>query len=222
MSSVELLSATTTSTRPWYESSAMCSSVRTIASLSFHAATRIVTGGHSPSGQSPLGGFKRELLVARDQEREDHEPDDEAGDVGEEDRNHPGHDGADRVLKLTSPRLRRPDAEPDPGEGQSGCDREADGWSKPRGRSLAPRKTTELSAWWTTRSKIAVGDGDLVIDRGLVRRLAPPRRAGGDQRIGAVVVQGGCGFKSGRGGAIRFRRRRASALRGASSERCIR
>ena len=34
----------------------MCSSVRTIASLSFHAAIRIVTDGHSPSGQSPLGG----------------------------------------------------------------------------------------------------------------------------------------------------------------------
>ena len=34
----------------------MCSSVRTIASLSFHAATTMVTDGHSPSGQSPLGG----------------------------------------------------------------------------------------------------------------------------------------------------------------------
>ena len=71
--------------------------------LSFHAATTIVTGGHSPSGQSPLGGSSGSSSVARDQEREDHEPDDQAGDVGEEDRDHPGHDGADRILELASP-----------------------------------------------------------------------------------------------------------------------
>ena len=54
------------------------------------------------------------LLVARDQEREDHEPDDESGNVGEEDRDHPGHDRADRILELASPDARHPDTEPNP------------------------------------------------------------------------------------------------------------
>ena len=67
----------------------MCSSVRTIALLSFHAATTIVTDGHSPVGPVALGRIERELPVARDQEREDHEADDEARDVGEEDRDDP-------------------------------------------------------------------------------------------------------------------------------------
>ena len=49
------------------------------------------------------GRLEGKLPVARDQEREDHEPDDKARDVGEEDRDHPGHHGANRVLELTSP-----------------------------------------------------------------------------------------------------------------------
>ena len=148
----------------------MCSSVRTIASLSFHAATRIVTDGHSPFGPVALGRLEREFLVSRDQEREDHEADDEAGDVGEEERNHPGHDRADRGLKLISPWLGHPDAERNPGERQCERDREANGRPKTRDRSFAPRETTESSAVADGWIRIPIGDGDLVIDRGQVRR----------------------------------------------------
>ena len=68
-------------------------------------------------GPFPLGRIERQFLVPRDQEREDHEPDHQAGDVGEEERDHPAHDGADRSLELASPWLGDPDAERQPREG---------------------------------------------------------------------------------------------------------
>ena len=104
----------------------MCSSVPTIAALSFHAATRIVTAGHSPSGQSPSGGSSGSSWISRDQEGEDHEPDHEARDVGEEERDHPAHHRADRRLKLTSPWFGDPDAECHPRKGQHERDRESE------------------------------------------------------------------------------------------------
>ena len=121
-------------------------------------------------GPVALGRLEREFLVSRDQEREDHEPDDEAGDIGEEERNHPGHDGADRGLEFASPWLGDPDAERDPRERQSECDRESNRWPKPDGRGLAPCKAAELSERWTNGVAVAVGDSDLVIDRGRLRR----------------------------------------------------
>ena len=61
-------------------------------------------------------------------------------------RDHPAHDGADRSLKLTPPWLGHPDAERHPCERQCERDREANGWSKAQGRSLAPRTTAESLA----------------------------------------------------------------------------
>ena len=120
----------------------MCSSVRTIASLSFHAATTMVTGGHSPSGQSPLGGSSGSSWYRVIRSVKIMNPIDEAGDVGEEDRNHPAHDRADRSLKLTPPWLGHPDAERHPCERQCERDREANCRPQAQGRSLAPCQTT--------------------------------------------------------------------------------
>ena len=106
-------------------------------------------------GPVTLGRREREFLVARYQEREDHEPDHQAGDIGEEERNHPAHDGADRSLKLTSPWLGDPDAERHPRKRERECDREANRWPKPRSRSLAPCQTTQLSAWRAGVSRIS-------------------------------------------------------------------
>ena len=120
-------------------------------------------------GPVALGRIEREFLVARDQEREDHEADHQARDVGEEDRDHPAHDGADRSLKLTSPWLGDPDAERHPRERQCEGDREADRGPQARGRSIAPRTTTESLAW-RADDRISFGDRDLIIDRGQLRR----------------------------------------------------
>jgi hypothetical protein len=46
---------------------------------------------------------QRQLSVRVDEQREDHEPDHEPGDVREHDRDHPRHDRTDRLLKLVTP-----------------------------------------------------------------------------------------------------------------------
>ena len=144
--------------------------VRSIASLSFQR-------GHDDRHRRPLvfgpvtlGRRGRELLVSRDQEGEDHEADDQAGDVGEEERDHPAHDRADRSLKLASPRLGYPDAERDPRERQPECDRETKRGPKPRDRGLTPGETMELIACGVDGTEISVGDSDLVVERGQRRR----------------------------------------------------
>lgn len=121
-------------------------------------------------GPVALRRIEREFLVARNQEREDHEADDEAGDVSEEERNHPAHDGAYGSLKLASPWLGHPDAERHPRERQCEGDGETNRGPQARGRRFAPRTATESLVWREADDRISIRDRDFVIDRGQRRR----------------------------------------------------
>ena len=104
----------------------------TIASSSFQAAITIVTGGHSPSGHPPRGADRVGLVVARDQQGEDQKADDHAGDVGQQDRDHPRKHRPGGQLELVAPRLGRPHAERHPGQRQHERDGEANRRAQPR------------------------------------------------------------------------------------------
>ena len=141
-----------------------------------HDRLALVPSRHDDGHRRPLAfrpltirRLKREFLVPRDQEREDHEADDEAGDVGEEDGDHPAHDRADRNLKLIPPRLGHPDAERHPCERQCEGDREANCGSQAQGRGFAPCTTAESLAG-RADDRVSIGDRDLVIYRGKLRR----------------------------------------------------
>jgi hypothetical protein len=67
---------------------------------------------------APAGRIQRQLPVARDEQREDHESDDERRDVRQEHRDHPRQDRSDGGLELGAPGLRHPDRERDPREGE--------------------------------------------------------------------------------------------------------
>jgi hypothetical protein len=69
-----------------------------------HDRVFLVVCGDDDGDSRPLGHLRR-LAIARDHESRRHEPDHKAGNVGEEDRDHPRHDRPDRVAELVSPGL---------------------------------------------------------------------------------------------------------------------
>ena len=112
--SVELLSARTTVTLPGYVDSATRSSVRPIVCSSLQRRrSPAVTGGHSPSVQSPSRRLQVRLVEGADKQRERHEPDHQTG-CRPADGDQPGRDRPDRLARgrpATVPRP-RPRARP--------------------------------------------------------------------------------------------------------------
>ena len=64
----------------------------------------------------PLGGFQVGWAISRCDQREGEKADQQARNVGEHDRDDPGHDWPDRVLEIRAPGLRDIYAESDVGE----------------------------------------------------------------------------------------------------------
>ena len=82
------------------------------------------------------------LAVARDQQREDQKADDHAGDVRQQDRDHPRQHRPRGYLQFVPPRLGRPHAKSDPSQRQHQRDGEANSRTKPSPRWPPPRKPT--------------------------------------------------------------------------------
>ena len=85
----------------------------------------LVPGGDHDGHRGPrtlrpraTGWIQRWDAVAQRDQREDHEADEHGRDVGEEDRDHPGHHRTDRIAQLCPPWRRRPDGECHVGGGQ--------------------------------------------------------------------------------------------------------
>ena len=170
----------------------------------------------------------RRDAVAEGQQREGEESDYQPRDVGEQGRDHPRHDRADRFAKVRPPRCRHPDAERDIRDRQSNRDQETDRRTPPTQRPRPSCQTAEplVLGREPLRHRGSIpGNPDQTRARTTLREVAPrpprivqrlrpqsDRLERGTRRLGRSANPKRT--RAGRGSPRRHRRRRATvALR---------
>ena len=119
-----------------------------------------------------VGRLRVGLVVARDEQREDHKADDHARDVGEARSGSPTPSPDRSHRELCAPWRRGPDGERHLGQRQRQRDGEEHGRPQPRPRRPAPRQPTQAPPLLIDRLRLAAASRELVINRSRPRHPA--------------------------------------------------